>query len=296
MAARDLDQHPGDGCESEKGDPAARGRGTGELLPSRSARAPATVSLKPPAPPANMPRIASPAISPLASSVPFSSTAARRPRGAIIEAVEEEFHRGRRRKIADGFRKGRYLPRRSASDFSRRTGSARCRTPAPITSRPHAISPPTMPLASCAISPACGAGSERPPMPAIGQVGLVQHEIGPHQEKREHGYGQHFDHFHLPRRATPAGGRLSSPGSASRRPNTPRIPQPPRPAPRHARQAGDADGHHQQALRINSADRVRPDSGWFELPPCRRGIRRPRRAQPGHDITSAATMAGIHHR
>ena len=35
----------------------------------------------------------------------------------------------------------------------------------PKTIRPHGISPPTIPCASCAIRPACGAESSRSPMP-----------------------------------------------------------------------------------------------------------------------------------
>ena len=114
-----------------------------------------------------MPASASPAIIPDAASMPTLSTRAFWARfNPLRRAIESLIQRTRPpMKIADVIEIGRYIPMATSIGLFTLIMIRAKPIMMPATTRGQAISPPTMPCASRAISPACGAESARSPKP-----------------------------------------------------------------------------------------------------------------------------------
>ena len=115
----------------------------------------------------NSPVSASPAIIPEAASTPTFSTrafcasfrAARLARVSLAQRIKPP------KKIADVMEIGRYIPIATSIGLFTLIMISAKPIMMPATTSGHAISPPTIPCASDAINPACGAESARSPKP-----------------------------------------------------------------------------------------------------------------------------------
>ncbi len=183
----------------------------------------------------------------------------------------------RRRRSPEPSRTAGTCPRRSAWASARRTGSARCRRPRRSPISPQAIWPPTMPLASCAISPACGAGSARPPMPPVARLASCSTMIGPIRKNESRMHGHNLHHLHLPRRAAEQVAGLEVLNQRSR--DAARAADHRRHAQhrRHARRSLHADGQHHQRGDHQRGQREARNAAGSNCPPGPPGSRpRPR--------------------
>ncbi len=212
-----------------------------------------------------MPMIASPATRPLATSIPFSFTALCRA-SSTGETDRSTSHFNRPpMKIAADVSKGRYIP--TAISIGARAPQSSSATPnaPPIASSPQAICPPTIPFASCAISPACGAGNARPPMPPVSRFASCSAMIGAIRKKASSTTvtisTTCIFHGVPPSRCPAFRSWISDPETLHAHATTAATPS-----------TAATPGAPVTPMAVNSsadstnADSVSPDSGWFEHP------------------------------